>query len=80
MDRIEELRRSTSEADASGAARWISGRAEAEAARRTVGSRAPYLVPATFGCPSCGTVRIIASPAPLGTCDACGAQLAVLPT
>jgi hypothetical protein len=53
----------------------ISNRALIEAARRTVGRAAPYLVPATSGCPACGTERILASPSPLGSCDECGTPL-----
>jgi hypothetical protein len=39
----------------------------------------PWLIPATAGCPSCGTLWIITSPAPLGTCERCGAPNIVLP-
>lgn len=37
------------------------------------------LLPALSGCPDCGTLRMIASPAPLGTCPGCGADLQVIP-
>ncbi len=69
MDVTTGLSRSTGEATGTGAERWISHRAQLEAERRTLGRRPPGPALATHGCPSCGTARMIASPAPLGTCD-----------
>ena len=37
------------------------------------------MVPALGGCRDCGTLRMIASPAPLGACPDCGTDLEVLP-
>lgn len=76
IDRIEEPRGGMTEGV--GASHWLSRRAEAEAERRLVGRGVPWLVPATFGCPRCGTARIIASPAPPGACERCGSAMAVL--
>lgn len=36
-------------------------------------------MPAMCGCPGCRSMRMIASPAPLGTCPDCGAALEVIP-
>ena len=47
----------------------------AEASRLRAEGRAPALVPALAGCTACGTARLIASPAPLGRCEPCGAPL-----
>lgn len=45
----------------------------------SVGALEGALVPALYGCPNCGTSRMIASATPLGTCPTCGTQLIVLP-
>jgi hypothetical protein len=42
------------------------------------GRSAIQLIPALSGCPNCRTVRMIASPATLGSCSDCGADLEVL--
>lgn len=53
-----------------------ASRALAEATR--LGRTAP-LIPGMAGCARCGTMRMIMSPAPLGSCPACGTELNVLP-
>lgn len=75
MDRLEELCRAMCEADGTSSEDWLSKRHLAEAAVRRFDQWAPYLVPATYGCPECQTVVIISSPIPLGACDACGTQM-----
>ncbi len=80
MDRIEELCLAMCRADGTAASQWHSKRAQAEAAMQVFTRWAPYLRPATRGCPTCGTAIIISSPGPLGTCDGCGEALVVLPS
>ena len=50
-----------------------------EAASRALYAAAAPLMPAMSGCPNCGTAHMIASPAPLGSCSDCGADVEVLP-
>ena len=73
MDRLEELCRAMCEADGTSSDEWPSKRHQGEAAMRLFNRWAPYLVPATYGCPACQTVMIISSPM-LGACEMCGAQ------
>jgi hypothetical protein len=58
----------------------ISNRAQAESERRTVGRRgAPGLAPAAYRCAGCGTLRVLVSATSPDPCEACGAQMEVLP-
>lgn len=45
-----------------------------EAVRESAGLSSGALIPALCGCVTCGTVQMIAAPAP-GVCDDCGAAL-----
>jgi len=48
-----------------------------EAASRALYRTAAPVTPALCGCPNCGTVRVIATPA--RSCSGCGADLEMLP-
>jgi hypothetical protein len=79
MTMIGELGRSIGTAAPIVAIPGIADRARAEAERRTVGRRgAPGLVSATYRCAGCGTLRVLASAAWPGVCEACGARMEVL--
>lgn len=80
MTMIGELGRTIGTAAPIVAIPGIADRARAEAERRTVGRRgAPGLVPPTYRCAGCGTLRVLASAAWPSACEACGARMEVLP-
>lgn len=58
---------------------WIEACSAALRKAASLGGLKGVLRPALYGCPQCGTARMVTSAMPLGKCPNCGTQMELLP-